>query len=521
VEFWQILSIFGSDRMITEAVEKLGLGWSLCFIGEDQAGKLGALTTDLRRGVSETGDAKQITSGFSYWGVGPTIAWLTACKDHLYPVMNQSIANFANLWNQLFSGLESQAYEYVSLGVGSGEKDRQVLQSIFGLNSALHYFPVDMSPEMLRIGAREATRDTQIERRRVLPIQIDFSFEENVRELRDLLDVVIGENAALISLLGNTLSNFDDDRKLLETIRILIRPGDRLLLEVAFTESLSEEAQKAAAAEYAGSRMFKEFVSSSLVRNTDLHVDTESVSFSSSPERDRAILIKALYRNRTGGLLKVALPDRTTIDFPENDTVRLLTMRKYTERGIDKMLADCGFRCLKRARKDFPNKRNFRFGTELLLLQSCEKARIADAYAYDIFLAHAGADAASALELYSLLTPRCAVFLDKRNVKLGDDWDLELSAAQRQALVTVVLVSSNTGRAYYQREEIAAAIQMAREDKSKHRVVPVFLDEAGRKAVPYGLVLKHGVTVSPEHSLKEVAEDLTSLLAKIKQGDAL
>ena len=195
-------------------------------------------------------------------------------------------------------------------------------------------------------------------------------------------------------------------------------------------------------------------------------------------------------------------------------------MRKYTERGIDKMLAECGFRCLKRARKDFPNRRNFRFGTELLLLQPSEKA-IADTYAYDIFLAHAGADAASAQELYSLLSPHWGVFLDKRNIDLGDDWDVELSAAQRQALVTVVLVSSNTGRAYYQREEIAAAIQMAREDKTKHRVVPVFLDEAGRNAVPYGLVLKHGVTVSSEHSLKDVAEDLTRLLAKIKQGGAL
>ena len=187
-------------------------------------------------------------------------------------------------------------------------------------------------------------------------------------------------------------------------------------------------------------------------------------------------------------------------------------MRKYTERGIDKMLAECGFRCLKRARKDFPNRRNFRFGTELLLLQPSEKA-IADTYAYDIFLAHAGADAASAAKSYTVCSARTGAFSSTSGTStLGIDWDVELSAAQRQALVTVVLVSSNTGRAYYQREEIAAAIQMAREDKTKHRVVPVFLDEAGRNAVPYGLVLKHGVTVSPEHSLKDVAEDLTRLL---------
>ena len=200
--------------MISEAVEKLGLGWSLCFIGEDQAGKLGALTTDLRRGVSETGDAKQITSGFSYWGVGPTIAWLTACKDHLYPVMNQSIANFATLWSQLFPGLESQAYEYVSLRCWQRRKGPPgaAAESLWAPIPLCKLFStVDMSPEMLRIGAREATLVTRRSSEEGwLPIQIDFSFEENVRELRDLLDVVIGENAALdFAVLGNTLSNFD------------------------------------------------------------------------------------------------------------------------------------------------------------------------------------------------------------------------------------------------------------------------------------------------------------------------
>jgi hypothetical protein len=65
--------------------------WSLDLIGEDQAGKLATLTGDLRRGFSMTGDGKRITSGFSYLGTEPAIAWANACRDRLYPVMKQSI----------------------------------------------------------------------------------------------------------------------------------------------------------------------------------------------------------------------------------------------------------------------------------------------------------------------------------------------------------------------------------------------------------------------------------------------
>src|SRR5947209_738393 len=132
---------------ITEAINKLGIGWSLCFIGEDQASKLGTLANDLKKGMSETGDEKQIASGFSYWGIGPTIAWIMACKDRLYPVMSQSIRHFSNLWDQTLSSLDPQSYHYVSLGVGTGEKDSLILQNLYRMNPGLYYFPVDMSPE--------------------------------------------------------------------------------------------------------------------------------------------------------------------------------------------------------------------------------------------------------------------------------------------------------------------------------------------------------------------------------------
>jgi len=92
---------------------------------------------------------------------------------------------------------------------------------------------------------------------------------------------------------------------------------------------------------------------------------------------------------------------------------------------------------------------------------------------YDIFLAHTAADATVAGELYDLLQGKARVFLDFKCLQPGTPWDLELPAAQRGSLMTVVLISASTPSAWYQREEIASAIAESRRPGSRHRIVPV------------------------------------------------
>jgi hypothetical protein len=137
-------------------------------------------------------------------------------------------------------------------------------------------------------------------------------------------------------------------------------------------------------------------------------------------------------------------------------------------------------------------------------------------FEWDIFLAHAGSDTDSAEVLYELLSESAKVFLDSRSLELGDDWDQALMRAQSSSLITVVLVSTQTDQAYYQREEIAAAIQMAREDPEAHRVIPVFLEEqlSTSSQVPYGLRMKHGLQLSPSKNFENIALQLLSALNK-------
>lgn len=138
---------------------------------------------------------------------------------------------------------------------------------------------------------------------------------------------------------------------------------------------------------------------------------------------------------------------------------------------------------------------------------------------YDFFIAHAGPDTPAAENLHGLLTPSARVFLDSKTLLPGDDWDRELALAQQESLITVVLISSRSGEAYYQREEIAAAISMAREDKESHRVVPVYLEEISANEVPYGLRIKHGLSVVRNGGFAGVSNQLDNLLKRLRPSE--
>ena len=138
---------------------------------------------------------------------------------------------------------------------------------------------------------------------------------------------------------------------------------------------------------------------------------------------------------------------------------------------------------------------------------------------YDFFLAYARPDSGQAERLYDLLANEARVFLDSRSIVPGDDWDQTLADAQRNSHVTVVLVSSRTDDAFYQREEIAAAIDLARMSEGKHRVIPVYL-EPDPPAVPYGLRLKHRMAVSDQHPIERVAERLLEVPRGLSGGTA-
>jgi hypothetical protein len=167
------------------------------------------------------------------------------------------------------------------------------------------------------------------------------------------------------------MANFaDDERVLTDIARLLLRPQDRLLLEIATTRTLGQKAAEMAAAEYAGTRAFREFVTSALLHYTDLTIEEDSVLFEGSIEGDRALLIKAIYRNQTGRNITLTLPDGSRTAFPAMDTIRLSVTRKYAQEAIPKLITGCGVETLAGNHWDVNGDRPGPiFGMDILLLR--------------------------------------------------------------------------------------------------------------------------------------------------------
>jgi len=356
-------------RRLEKALADDDFSWTFVLVGEDQTDKLATLTGDLRGPVSETGDGKQITSGFSYWGIGPTIAWANATNDPFYLVMKAGSESFQRHWRKVKPHVDKGGFHFVSLGIGTGVKDRTILEDLRRRSPDMFYVPVDMSSEMLRLGAQESVRSGHFPISQVLPVQIDFSIRDNMSELAQMLERLVGDEPLLYSLTGNTLANFDDDEDLLQLLTDALRPQDRLLLEVATTIQLDEQTAKAAADEYHQTRAFAEFVTSALRYNTDLKIDNERVKFIGELEDDDALLVKVLWQNDTTEPIRMGLPDHTEVVLPIGDTIRLYTTRKYSTARLKRLTSACKLTPVEAVQSQFRYMRRPNpFGLELLLL---------------------------------------------------------------------------------------------------------------------------------------------------------
>ena len=108
---------------------------------------------------------------------------------------------------------------------------------------------------------------------------------------------------------------------------------------------------------------------------------------------------------------------------------------------------------------------------------------------YDFFIAYATPDRQQARQLsWKLQDGSCQVFLDTQGVTLGVPWPTQLSNAIEASRVILVLVSSHTAEAFYEQEEIARALQLARQHPRSHAVIPILLDglQHGVVSLPYG-----------------------------------
>lgn len=128
---------------------------------------------------------------------------------------------------------------------------------------------------------------------------------------------------------------------------------------------------------------------------------------------------------------------------------------------------------------------------------------------YDFFIAHSSADNTSAKKLcWALKELKRTVFLDLDDLSPGQQWDEELRNALIESSVILVLVSPNSLDSYYEREEILRAIEQARDDPAKYKVVPIMLEGALSEHIPYGLKVAQSVSATNPGTFDQAAMEL-------------
>jgi L-histidine Nalpha-methyltransferase len=329
---------------------------------DDRTTRFVELNRELGRAFDQTGDGKRILSGHAYTGLASAVAWASVCRDPLCGPPRQSAASFRERWHGVRASVPAEPCHYVSLGSGDGRKDGVVLTDLSLANRDLCYLPVDTSEELLHLAVQGLMHRLGLPADRVMSLPWDFSLRENVRRIRSLLDELFGTVPVLFSLLGGSIAAFDDDAAVLELIATLLRPGDRLALEVEATTTL-DGLVPAAVAEYAGSPAFGEFVTSALRHHTDLPVDLGDVELLGAVEDDRALVVKTVYR--AGEDTGFTLPNRAGVPFAAGDTIRLALSRKYSPEGLAWLVADAGLRVV----ADVCTGTGGPFGLALLMLE--------------------------------------------------------------------------------------------------------------------------------------------------------
>jgi uncharacterized SAM-dependent methyltransferase len=286
------------------------------------------------------GESKYIKEGYQYVGDGPAHQWKLATADDHYKTMSYGISSFHEEWRDIQSQLTSP-YHYVSIGPGTGEKDQEILRHLIGMldeGETMAYIPVDISPQLLRMGVNNALRGNRRDKVEVLQMEVDIASERELATLKVVVEELGSTAGVLVSILGNTLSNFHDPASILSSVgSLLSSQEDRLFLELATTRKADEAHTKRAAAEYKGSDPFLFFAMETLCDYTDLPRDTDFVDVVGEVEDD---IVKVTTNYQLEKARKVRIgKSGSSFNLRKGEPIELIVCRKYTDSALSSMLA--------------------------------------------------------------------------------------------------------------------------------------------------------------------------------------
>ncbi len=269
----------------------------------------------------------RMPDAFLYIGDSGAQSWLTLDSSDAFPIAARLQDLLERSIPELI-GLLPKSPDLVSLGVGSGEKERLLLEAMLQAGSP-RYIAVDISASLVR---------TAVDTAASIPVDTTaiVAFAEDLPLIRRHWSTPV-----VLCLLGNNYSNFDP-YALLALVREQLEPGDMLLFDCHL---LPEQGEQAVEAVY-GSRQNALFNMNPLVQrgmspdDCEFHLEVITVDSPAGPVR------------RTHKWLQVTRDAAVTcgpveVGLAAGSTIELGFTFKHTLPQVEVQLARQGFGMIK------------------------------------------------------------------------------------------------------------------------------------------------------------------------------
>jgi uncharacterized SAM-dependent methyltransferase len=282
---------------------------------------------------------------FLYTGIGGAKNWLKLDQSETFPVARQLKGLLEENLGQIIKFIPT-GMSFVSVGVGSGEKEKIILEELVKKNLAeargsgkiaIRYYPVDVGSQFIDL-ALEKVRNLPLEKKGIV------GFIEDLHALKKFW-----RRPVLFSILGNTFCNYDPEY-ILNLIHENLEQGDLFFFDASLLP-----AQKCGA----GMQSARKFI-------LDTYTSKENVLFNMYPllqygmaaeDFDFEFLL-AYVDSRIGMLCKTRknlniLRDSEInigsecLNFKEGDLIRMGFTYKYTYEQLTSFLEICGFELVK------------------------------------------------------------------------------------------------------------------------------------------------------------------------------
>lgn len=220
------------------------------------------LATDIKQELETSViSGEEIDQKFLYWDVDATRRWIDLCKTAEYELhylsKNLLIDSKHEICDTILRDSGRKVFDFVDLGVGSGEKDYHILDVLLEKagSSRLNYYAIDLSFPIIQETLKYL--GTLIGRN----ININYIIGDILRLGRYAEILRQSKNPKLLGFLGGSLGNFKEG-KVLSVIRDFMELNDYLLLGVEYIAGRSDADLKKGLEE---NEQFRDFIMGPLI----------------------------------------------------------------------------------------------------------------------------------------------------------------------------------------------------------------------------------------------------------------